>query len=107
MQVIKKHIAFLSLFVLLAPSIIQSIHALQDHTHIVCSAVNEQHFHEQEVNCSILHFHFEIFTFNHTIAFSAIPNHFYKSESNHSKQICDSISIEQKSSRAPPTHFII
>ena len=99
---LQKYIAIVSLFILLVPSVIQTIHAFEDHTHIVCSAVDEHHFHEQEVNCSILHFHFEVFSFDHSISFSVIPEHFYKTVFTLQPQFFSHQVVKQQASRAPP-----
>ena len=55
MKLFKKHIALLSVFVLFIPSIIQVVHAYENHEHTVCKSINDQHIHEKEVDCSQLH----------------------------------------------------
>ena len=49
---------FLALIVIL-PFVIQTIHALQDHEHKVCTAKEVKHFHDQDTNCSVYHFTIE------------------------------------------------
>lgn len=99
---IKRHIALLSLFVLLLPSAIQLAHTFENHEHTVCTSTDNQHFHEQELDCSQLHFNFEVFSFTATSNYAVIPQHFYKKEYNEQPQLVSVVYSEKKSSRGPP-----
>lgn len=104
---VKRHIALLSLFVLLLPSAIQLAHTLENHEHtVVCTSTDDQHFHKQELDCSLLHFHFETYSFTATSNYAVIPQHFYKKEYNEQSQLESVVYSEKKSSRGPP-HFTV
>lgn len=104
---LKKYIAFFSLLVLLIPTILQLEHLFEEHEHaIVCTATNEQHFHEiSDLDCSQLHYQFEVFSSNITSSFNVIPQHFYSVNFNQQPQKIKVVYTSFKSSRAPPLFF--
>ncbi len=102
----KKHIAFLSLLVLLIPSVIQIAHAFENHEHSVCTSINDHHFHEQELDCSLLHYQLQVFSYTVASNYAVIPVHFYKKEYNEQPQVISVVYSDKKSTRGPP-HFTV
>lgn len=51
--------AVLLIAIVILPFAIQTVHALQDHEHLVCIAKEVKHFHNQDTNCSVYHFTIE------------------------------------------------
>ncbi len=47
--------AILFAFIVLFPSTVQVIHALENHEHVTCTAKNVKHIHQQNDDCSIFH----------------------------------------------------
>lgn len=98
---IKEDILILFIVVLLLPSAIQLFHSFESHIHNICSAVDEDHFHEQEQDCSQCHFQLEIFHYENFREFTSIfvkPN-LLPIEIHGSIFILDD---NKKSPRAPP-----
>jgi len=99
---LKRHIAVLSIFMLLLPTVIATIHLLENHEHIVCTSTNDQHYHTQEFDCSLSHFQFSTFTYQTVENYAVIPQHFYKLDYNTQPQLISFVFADKKSSRAPP-----
>ncbi len=57
MQRPNRHRIFAILFalVVLFPSTVQVIHALENHEHVTCTAKDVKHIHQQNDDCSIFH----------------------------------------------------
>lgn len=87
---------------LLLPTVVLTIHLFENHEHTVCSSTNEHHFHEQDLDCSLAHYHFNTFTYQTAENFSVVPKHFYKSDYATQPQLISFVYAEKKSSRAPP-----
>ncbi|WP_435262811.1 hypothetical protein [Tenacibaculum sp. nBUS_03] len=100
----KKHITFFGLLVLLLPSVIQCVHAFENHEHIVCSSVDEHHFHEQEIDCSILHFQVGVTTFEHSNDYNVIKTNIYNPQFNQPLTVL-LYNTNKKTPRVPP--FVI
>ncbi|WP_143032093.1 hypothetical protein [Tenacibaculum sp. MAR_2009_124] len=102
MLTLKKHITLFCLVVLLIPSVLQSLHAFHDHTHIVCSSIDEHHFHEQQVDCSLWHFQKEVFSYNYfkEPTFITYTPILFNTEQVKSVLVIDKA---KKSPRAPPS----
>ena len=45
--------------IVILPFAIKTVHALQDHEHLVCIAKEVKHFHNQDANCSVYYFTIE------------------------------------------------
>lgn len=100
---LKRHIALLFVLVLLVPLIVQTIHAINDnHEHIVCKSINEQHIHKQDLDCSELHFPLKTLALNLTFCNKVTTKQFYKSNFNRQSQIFLAVYNSYKSSRGPP-----
>lgn len=104
---IKKHIALLSLFVLLFPSAIQLAHTFENHEHTVCTSTNDQHFHKKELDCSLLHFNFEVFALNFNSDYNLIAVLYFKTLFNDQPQFIPVNHIVKALPRAPPFNLII
>ncbi|MFV0248562.1 MAG: hypothetical protein ACK5H1_06355 [Tenacibaculum sp.] len=102
---IKSYIAVLSVFVLLFPTIVQSLHTFEDHYHTACVAVDKHHFHEQKTTCLELHFQFEIFSFNYLAALFITSKDAYPLQLKQPKTII-AHRVAKKSPRAPPSNFL-
>lgn len=50
-----KFLSLITWVALMLPIGYQFAHAFEDHEHVVCTAVDVQHIHEQEVDCSFCH----------------------------------------------------
>ena len=98
----KKHIAILGVFMLLLPTVVFTIHLFENHKHTVCSSTDKHHFHEQDLDCSLAHYHFNIYTYQTAENYAVIPQHFYKLDYTAQPQVISFVYAEKKSSRAPP-----
>ena len=98
----KKHIAFLSLLVLLIPSVIQFEHVFENHEHTICTATDDHHFHEQELDCSLLHYQLQVFSYTTASNHAVIPLHFYKTTYNEQPQVLSVVYTDKKNTRGPP-----
>ena len=58
-KILHKVIAVFLALIVIFPFAIQTVHALQDHEHLVCNAKDVKHFHDQDTNCSVYHFTIE------------------------------------------------
>ena len=98
---LKEHITLFCLVVLLIPSVLQTIHAFEDHSHNFCSSLDEHHFHEQEIDCSLWHFHSEIFSYNHVNDFDIAFEQSHQLIIEQAKNVTV-LDNAKKSPRAPP-----
>ncbi|WP_418652856.1 hypothetical protein [Tenacibaculum soleae] len=94
------------MLVLLLPSVIQIAHTFGNHNHTVCRSVNEHHFHEQDLDCSLLHYKLQIFTYTAISNYAVIPKHFYKITYNEQPQVTSVVYSDKKHTRGPP-YFIV
>jgi len=99
-----RHRIFALLFalVVLFPSTIQVIHALENHEHVVCTAKDIKHIHEQNDDCSIYHTIIDnnfilLHHYNDEIAIKTYFERF-----NTTTQINSLGFLKLKSSRGPP-----
>lgn len=53
---IHKIITIVFITIILFPIIVQASHALEKHEHSICTAKNEKHYHQDEVDCVICKF---------------------------------------------------
>ncbi|WCC43481.1 hypothetical protein PJJ26_06620 [Tenacibaculum finnmarkense] len=98
----KKHIAFLNLLLLLLPSVIQFVHTFENHKHTICTSIDEHHFHEQELDCSLDDFHFQVFSYTAASNYAVIPQHFYKNKYNEQPQVISVVYTDKKLTRGSP-----
>ncbi len=87
--------------VLLTPSVLQSIHAFHDHTHIVCSSMDEHHFHEGDVDCSLWHYHVEFYNYDQILSSEIVFNQLFEVLIPQPESVWI-LSNAKKSPRAPP-----
>lgn len=99
---LKKHTALLSILILLLPTVVLTIHLFENHEHTVCTSTSEHHFHAQELDCSLAHYHLNTFTYQTAESFSVVPQHFYKLDYETQPQLISFVYTDKKSSRAPP-----
>ncbi|CAM1368890.1 hypothetical protein TPENAI_60528 [Tenacibaculum litopenaei] len=103
-QIVTRYITLLQLLLLLTPSAIQLAHTFEeDHDHVVvCSAVDEQHFHENNVECSILLFHLETFDYQvpKLLGIQTLPETDKQIEGFSQSLLTHTVQL--RSSRAPP-----
>ncbi|WP_299162437.1 hypothetical protein [uncultured Tenacibaculum sp.] len=99
---LKKHIALLSLLVLLLPSVIQIAHSFENHEHTICSSIDDHHFHEQELDCSLFHYQLQVFSYSTASNYAVIPQHFYKKEYTFLPQVVSVVYSDKRTSRGPP-----
>ncbi len=92
--------------IIVLPFAIQTLHALEGHEHLVCTAENEHHFHQQEVNCSIYHQIIEQNAIAFSVKFELKPPQSFKQNCTYFYQNKYTSSIQFKTSRAPP-YFIV
>jgi len=88
------------------PFAVQTLHALEGHEHTVCTAKNEHHFHQQEVDCGIYHQIIDQNAIEFPIEFDLKTPSIFKKIYTYSYQNKSSSNLQLKSSRAPP-YFIV
>ncbi len=87
---------------LLLPTVVLTMHLFENHEHTICTATNEQHYHAQELDCSLAHYQFSTFTYETAQNYAVIPQHFYKLNYDAQPQLVSFVYTNKKSSRAPP-----
>jgi hypothetical protein len=98
--------ALLLLLIIIVPSIIQTVHAFENHEHTVCTATDVKHIHSQDIDCSVFHFQIQQYSFDFSTNYEFVNflvtiqkfNNYTPSE-YHTYLI-------SKSSRGPP-YFIV
>lgn len=55
--VLHKIISLSVIFAFLLPIGIEFTHSFEKHEHIICNSIDNQHIHNQEIDCSFCHFH--------------------------------------------------
>ena len=103
---LKRHIALLSILILLLPSAILFAHTFENHKHTVCSSTNEHHFHEQELDCSILNFNFEVFSLDFNSEYNLIHIAYFKTRFNLQPQFIPVHHVVKTLPRGPPFNLI-
>lgn len=100
---LRKHIAFIFLFLLFTPTLIRSSHAIfENHEHISCTSKTDQHLHQLENDCSDLHLQLETFYFNLDTNFELSSKDYYSNKPVEKTQQVKSVFFLHKSSRGPP-----
>lgn len=88
------------------PFALQTLHALEGHKHLRCTAENEKHYHQKEIDCQFFHLKITYNTFDFSSDLSI-----YQPESNF-KVLSDYYKAyfylfpSSKSSRAPPVFIV-
>jgi hypothetical protein len=88
------------------PLSIQILHALENHDHVICTSLTEQHLHQENADCDDLHKQLSIFTLEFTSHLDVIPSHFYGTTFIDKPQITTKVYYSKRTSRGPP-NFII
>jgi hypothetical protein len=91
---------------LFIPATVQLIHVIEGHEHQVCVSSDEQHFHENEFDCSQFHRPFQTLTIdfpNHSVV---IPQQYYVETPNSYIQEKGIQLVSKKNPRGPP-YFIV
>lgn len=102
---LKKHIALLSFFVLLIPTIVQLAHTFEDHEHVVCTSKYDQHFHEDDADCSELHYQLKVFSHEISDTYEVVSLDNFKSSFNLQPQFIPVYHVVKTLPRAPPVFF--
>lgn len=98
----RNYISAIFLFALLLPTAIQVVHAFEKHEHTVCTSINDDHFHEKELECSLLHYQLQVFSYTTASNYAVIPLHFYKTTYNEQPQVLSVVYTDKKNTRGPP-----
>lgn len=96
---------FIACMVLL-PFAIQTLHALDGHEHVYCSATHEKHYHKKEIDCKFYHLKITYNSYDFGTDFTIynpIANFQWLNEYH---QTYYYLFPSSKSSRAPP-YFIV
>lgn len=88
------------------PSVIQVIHVFENHSHEVCVSVDEHHFHEQELNCSLADYQFEVFSIDFNSSFELTPIIHFKSRFKLQPQFIPVHHIVKPLPRGPPFNLV-
>lgn len=94
--------ALLFAVVVLFPTTIQAIHALEKHEHTVCTAKDIKHIHQQNDDCSVYHAQIHTTAFDFTKDFTILDLKIQRQVLASYVQKDYSLSLFSKSSRAPP-----
>lgn len=101
-----KILAALLTLAVLFPFAVQALHAFEIHEHVVCTAKDVKHFHNQEIDCSIFHTTVENQSDHIGFEYEILTNkkftQYFLCEVDTTSLGCTSL----KSSRAPP-YFIV
>lgn len=88
------------------PFAVQALHTLDDHEHVVCTAKDTKHFHEQEQDCFICCTPLELNTISlHFTDTTFKPNH-HTRDFKTCSQLELSAPFKLKSPRAPPYSYL-
>lgn len=98
----KKLISTFFLFVLIAPTSIEILHDLENHEHIICTSLSDQHIHKKSLDCDEFHKHITFFSFDFSSKLDVIPKHFYSLVFIEQPQIDKEIYQSIKTTRGPP-----
>ncbi len=103
---IHRVLSILLLIITVAPITVQAAHAFEKHDHKVCQAVDVQHIHQQDIDCTFFHFQIQQDSVDFYASYECI-NFQYPSE-NFNTYLSSKyhIYLISKSSRAPP-YFIV
>ncbi len=94
--------AILFAFVILFPTTIQAIHALENHEHVICTAKDIKHIHEQNDDCGIYHTQIENNDLLLDNTTDCLISNVHYEYSKTKPQINSLGFIKLKSSRGPP-----
>ncbi len=90
----------------MTPSIIQLVHTLENHKHVVCVSVDVTHIHEKDLDCTLLHRQLQTVSVDFPSNFDVIPQHFYTTLYTNKPQVKVVEFVSKKTTRGPP-FFIV
>jgi len=88
------------------PASMQMLHALENHDHVICTSVSEQHLHQENADCDDLHKQLTVFSVKITSHLDVIPSHFYSTTFINKAQRPEKVYYSKKTSRGPPIFII-
>jgi hypothetical protein len=91
---------------LFIPATVQLIHVIEGHEHQVCVSLEEQHFHENEFDCSQFHRPFQVLTVDFPVNVDDVPQQYYVETPNCHLQEKSIQLVSKKNPRGPP-YFIV
>lgn len=103
---LKKHIALLSIFVLLIPSVVQIVHAFEEHEHTICTSKYDQHFHEDDVDCLEMHYQLKVFNHDFNSDYDLVSLDNFKSRFNLQPQFISVSHVVKILPRGPPCNLV-
>lgn len=103
---IHKTIALFFGVLIALPFLVQGIHAIEQHEHTVCIAEFEQHFHADDLDCSICHFQIKHNYFDFSLDYAIEKADSFKQKFENTKESNYVVQLISKPSRGPP-YFII
>lgn len=101
-----KFFAFTLVLIVLIPITVQAVHALDNHKHQICTAIDVKHIHQQDIDCSIFHQQIDNNSFDLSTNFEAYDPQLIACEFDAYKEPNYTSDSNTKSSRGPP-YFII
>ena len=98
--------AALLIFVVLFPFAVQASHAIDSHEHVVCTAKDVKHFHEQDFDCSIFHTPVENQSTDLGFEYKVLASKKFTRDFIRDVQVTSLGFSSLSSSRAPPTFIV-
>lgn len=92
--------------IMILPFAVQTVHALQVHTHEICNTKKIKHIHKQKVDCSVYHLNIEQPSVDLLSNFNLKLRSFFNRNATYLYQNQYLVNLQSKSSRAPP-YFIV
>ena len=84
------------------PTSIEILHQFENHEHAVCTSQNEQHIHQESLDCDEFHKQLTVFSIDFTSYNDGIPQHFYTTFFVDKPQVFKEIYQSIKTTRGPP-----
>jgi len=84
------------------PTLIETIHDLENHQHTICISAYEHHLHKESLDCEEFHKQIIFFSFEFSSDTDIITKHFYTTTFIDKPQNIKEVYHSKKSSRAPP-----
>ena len=84
------------------PTLIETIHDLENHEHTICISNSEQHIHNDDIDCEGFHKQITFFSFEFSSHNNIISKYLYSTTFIDKPQRIQEVYHSKKSSRAPP-----
>jgi hypothetical protein len=88
------------------PASLQIVHALENHEHVICTSLIEQHLHEENLDCGDFHKQLTVYSIAFTSHLDVIPAHYFTTIFIDKPQSISEVYYSKKSSRGPPAFTI-